>query len=523
MSSKATHEYSGTVSEGDSRASLVKAECTPIYNHNDKSNINTELNNLKALNFFKKMHTEKKNSEMTLKERLNSFRLTTGYSILEISEIKNTSIDILHKSCITTKTFDNNTKIVIHGVKYDSVEKKCKEGLSHEDIKDGNIGKGFYTFGVLNIALYDSTPNEHNEQFLIFSKLSIGPSTIGKKGLTEFGEDKNGKQIMTLTDGKFAYCSRDPEQILPIIVLKLKCETIDIKDKEKVLLQVNRMIYYNTLLWNKLKNNKNVIGSLAEKFANKNIAIIQAQTEVSIAVNEEKQYKARVTTIEGQINAAIQTHTESLALLTEVQARLIEAQARVFAAKHTITYQQNNLLHVQKSANVTATKIVKAKNNLKKVQDTSIFPKIEIETELQEYISEKDKIIRKNDSVIIKIAYSNYINTVNREGIVKKIVKKNGIQVLILMNDTQIKNYVIEQNKIKIKGGFPYVKNQNESWLAVSPHFIEVISSDKNDNSGIAIVGDKRKNEDNSNGNDSNGDAYSNARPKIDNQIIVID
>ena len=330
---------------------------------------------------------------------------------------------------------------------------------------------------------------------------------------------------MTLTNGKFTYCSKDPEQIIPIIVLKLKCETIDIKDKEKVLSQVNRIIYYNTLLWNKLKNNKNVIGSLAEKFANKNIAIIQSQIQVSMAVNEEKQYKARVSIIQEQINVAIQTQTQAQTLLTEAQARLIEAQSRVFAAKHTITYQQNNLLHVQKSANITATKIVKAKNNFKKVQDTSIFPNIEIETEteLQEYISEKDKIIRKNDNVIIKIAYSNYINTVNHKGIVKKIVKKNGIQVLILMDDTQIKNYVIKQNKIKIKGGFPYVKNQNESWLAVSPHFIEVISSDKNDNSGIVIVGDKRKNDDNSNGNDGNGGAYSNARPKIDNQIIVID
>ena len=125
MSSKAPHKYS----------------CTPIYDCNDKSNINTELNNSKALNFLKKMRTEKKNSEMTLKERLDSFRLTTGYIIQEISEIKNTSIDIPHKNCINTKTFDNNTKIVIHGVTYYSVERKCKEGLSHEDIKNGDIGK----------------------------------------------------------------------------------------------------------------------------------------------------------------------------------------------------------------------------------------------------------------------------------------------------------------------------------------------------------------------------------------------
>ena len=91
------------------------------------------------------------------------------------------------------------------------------------------------------------------------------------------------------------------------------------------------------------------------------------------------------------------------------------------------------------------------------------------------YGNRKQYKIKIGDTVIIDDTFDKYDFAKTYKGVVKYITKQYKLMVYVLAEEKIIRNQIIAQNKKA--GSFPYTPNQDETWLAIPPRFVTVISS----------------------------------------------
>lgn len=444
-----------------------KAPCNSILdnaiNINEYSNTiiynsaidNTTVHNDMLIDIMTKAFPSIVKPEMTPKEIVDEVNNKTGYLIKKITKVKSGFNEYMFNAYRTARCLDETYKNVFHGTCDNNVEQICKENFSLLKIKKTLYGVGIYTASSFFTGLCYATPNVNNEQTVIIAKLLVGPIAIGKPGQTDYGKDANNNPILTLTDNTGTYnCASNSNQLLIIATITVECQTIKHQDNIPLLKsQLNYVIYYNHMIWNVMKDNKNIIGTKAHNFAIK-------QTAINNAAHTQAQANALA-----QSQAIINAHNK---------ARMEEAKARSLAQA---TAQA--LLEATNPINVPV------HGDAYKPRPTQILIRY-IHTS-----GEKagDKI-NEGDIVVVNNTYSNYKDAINFEGKVVRITKCSRTLVHVLIHDEKIKEFVIKQNsKKKTYGGFPYAENQDNSWLAVPPDYVTVISSPvKNNNGGSAIA-----------------------------------
>lgn len=102
------------------------------------------------------------------------------------------------------------------------------------------------------------------------------------------------------------------------------------------------------------------------------------------------------------------------------------------------------------------------------------------------YGNRKQYKIKIGDVVVIDDTFDKYDFAKTYKGIVKYITKQYKLMIYVLADEKIIRNQIIAQNKKA--GSFPYTPNQDETWLAIPPRFVTVISS-----SNDRTVSKKRK------------------------------
>jgi hypothetical protein len=425
----------------DKVINLKEYSNTTIYN----SSINNgELHNDMLIDIMTKTFPAIVKPEMTLKEMVDKVNNTTGYLIKKITKVESGLNEYMFNAYKTARCLDGTCKTVFHGTCENNVEQICKENFSLLKIKKTLYGVGIYTSSAFFTGLCYATPNIHNEQTVIIAKLLESPTAIGKPGQTDYGIDANNNPILTLTDntGKIYFCASNPNQLLIIATITVECQTIKNQDNIPLLkLQVDNVIYYNYMIWNIMKDNKNIIGTKAHVFATKRAAS----------------------------NVAAQAQAQANALAQAVARVTAHNQAKAQAAA-----KANNPTNVP-------------------VQSDTYQPRpTQILTQFIHTSGEKaGNKIKEGDIVVVNDTYCNYKDAINYEGKVVRITKCSRTLIHVLIHDEKIKEFVIKQNsKKKTYGGFPYAENQEKSWLAVPPDYVTVISSPtvKNNNGGSAYT-----------------------------------
>ena len=110
------------------------------------------------------------------------------------------------------------------------------------------VGKGIYVTTNIWEALAYARPQEDYSQTFLVVDLMTGPIVLGSADLVDFGQDAEGKQVLTTTDvGNTILCAAYSNQMLATYLVKIRFN-VEIANNS---MQKNTVRTYHEVIWNK--------------------------------------------------------------------------------------------------------------------------------------------------------------------------------------------------------------------------------------------------------------------------------
>lgn len=115
-------------------------------------------------------------------------------------------------------------ELLFHGTSAQSAEMIIKSGFRAAACKRNKFGEGLYTTGKFNIAAQFAEPEPDFKQTIVMAKVLMGPVTLGREGILDFGMDaQTGKEVLTTTNEEGTiFCSKFEDAVLAKYVLEIQ-------------------------------------------------------------------------------------------------------------------------------------------------------------------------------------------------------------------------------------------------------------------------------------------------------------
>lgn len=190
------------------------------------------------------------NTKQGLKELLSVIYDETNYEIKKITKVYNPCIEYMHESFRMCYDIQNE-KQVYHGTTFESAENIIHGGFRGVGCRS-KFGKGIYSSTSVWECLLYANPSLENdwEQTFVVANLLVGPSAVGKQDMVNFGKDKQGQQILTLTDEKGQiFCASKDDQLAVKYQITVKYDFM----KPRTDAKIQKVMYLHPFISKNLK------------------------------------------------------------------------------------------------------------------------------------------------------------------------------------------------------------------------------------------------------------------------------
>lgn len=388
--------------------------------------------------------------------------LKSNYKVKQIFRITNTVREKMH-NCFKTCYNISNERMVMHGTS--EVAAKCivKTGFRAAAGQRSKYGRGVYSTSDEWQALAYAKPNDLDwTQTVLVASLLAGPTKRGKEGMIDYGDDDQGRQILTATnEDRTIFCASHEEQMLAQYRVTVRFQ-VQVKptDEQKRVVKLHHPSIFETFIKRRMSH-----VSAALVAPQQHVPSVQwtaVDSWLGIAKGTKVVVKTPPESSGNLLKFTVGRSGTVVGIVCEQPSKLLSAS--FFVELDNSSFALTGPIERFYCAS-SGKRLPGQQGNWLGLRHNQLTPVEDI----QQY-----RDLKVGDNVTITSTFKMHAFCTGKTAVIKKMVKYRGVHphILVEANDTSITRQVMKLNKTVIpKCG------QESEWLSLSPFNVELVTT----------------------------------------------
>tara|TARA_B100001142_G_scaffold330339_1_gene398305 strand:- start:8338 stop:10236 length:1899 start_codon:yes stop_codon:yes gene_type:complete len=385
--------------------------------------------------------------------------LKSNYKVKQIFRITNTAREEMH-GCFKACYNISNERMVMHGTSEDAAKCIVKTGFRAAAGQRSKYGRGVYSTSDEWQALAYAKPNDRDwTQTVLVSSLLVGPSKLGKECMIDYGDDDQGRQILTATnEDRTIFCASHEEQMLAQYRVTVRFQ-VQVKptDEHKRVVKIHHPSIFEAFIKRRMSH---VSAALVAPVPS--VQWTAVDSWLGIAKGTKVVVKTPPESSGNLLKFTVGRSGTVVGILSEQPAKLLNAS--YFVELHDSSFALTGPIE-RFYCTSSGKRLPGQQGNWLCLHYNQLTPVEDI----QQY-----RDLKVGDNVTITSTFKMHAFCTGKTAVIKKMVKYRGVHphILVEAHDTSITRQVMKLNKtVILKCG------QESEWLSLSPFNVELVTT----------------------------------------------